>query len=358
MISSQSLFLFALLSFVAPIVGQNSTNSTNSIIVPDFKGPGYLSCPIADFNSTDCEFDIDPTCSNILACNFTAQTEQLDETYTILHIPLNCDCVVAYGCPYCTFNTGDIPTLPPVTSGRVNFTGIGSVTCPIADIYRAPCEPEILGNNAASCGTCDGLFTDDDIGYTEGDKFITFPLPCECLVMYNCPDTCAFNGQVTNGTAPTPIVIAAPEASPTVTPAATVLTPTTEGGNVTAPISTPTTEGGNVTAPISTPTTEGGNVTVPIPTPTTEGGNVTASISTPTTEGRNVTASLSTPIAALTPTTSTARTPMSPVVRSPSILTPTTLSSTNISTSSSYNSYDPMCFMVGMMIISSFVLVK
>jgi hypothetical protein len=159
-------------------------------------GPGYLSCPVADFNDqSDCEsVGFNPTCPTLASCDLTSNnTGYLDAT--AIYIPLNCACYEAVGCPAsCEKIDGDLPTLPPLSDATQNFTGVGTVTCPIVDFQRSSksCVPTIPDNNTAACGTCDYTSSASDVTYQPGDEFISFPLVCECIVMLDCPETCKF----------------------------------------------------------------------------------------------------------------------------------------------------------------------
>jgi hypothetical protein len=199
------VFLFAYTVLFGLLILVTSGQST------DFQGPGYLTCPAADYDLQACStIGLDPTVCTaeaLLSCNFTQVVPSFDDSLTTIIIPLICDCVVALGCPgSCSFSFGDIPTVtPPMVSDASNFTGVGLVICPYVDYFgtTATCRPSVLDNNLTLCGSCDPTILDQSFGYTDGDETITFPLPCECLVMTNCPDTCNFTA-VAITIAPTP----------------------------------------------------------------------------------------------------------------------------------------------------------
>lgn len=206
-----------------------------SVSGQDFVGPGYLDCSILDFELVFACVDFDQNCTTaqFQVCNSTAiLNATTDADFQTVYFPLQCDCVIASGCPdSCEFFTGDLPTLPPIT-GFVNYTGVGNVTCPIADIYRSvtedsDCTPTIL--DLEQCGTCttNGTFDDPNFGLELGDADVTYPLVCECISVINCPNTCTFvatDGDKGNVTAPISAPIRSPVAAPSSTSFATVTT--------------------------------------------------------------------------------------------------------------------------------------
>ena len=243
-------------------------------------GPGYLACPFLDVLNNTAVFG---TCiyENI-NCTLAQQDvcesgELLNETTSAdvltLYIPLQCDCYVTDGClDSCEFITVDeVPILPTVT-GFVNYTGVGNVTCPIANVFfleEEVCDPIIL--DPTSCGTCNvtalSAGEDPNGGYVMGDTTLTTPLFCECQVMLNCPNTCTFVAS-DSPTVETPIAVpvVAPVAAPSTVEAPVVSAPTAE--ETVPSVSAPTSLEGNVTAPVSAPSSEEGNVTAPVKAPT------------------------------------------------------------------------------------------
>ena len=267
------LAIILLLCSVSPALGQNnnSTASTGQV----FTGPGYIACLLSDDKGEQpqCDYGIDPSCSidEILSCNFTADMflPKFDDSLSTLYIPLSCECSTASNCPStCTFNEGDPPTRPPV-GGTVDFTGIGSVTCITADFVSAPCYP--TSDNFTACGTCDtSILTDTPPEIQFGEKFITFPLPCECFTMKDCPDTCTFTpGLNSTDSTPTATVTAVPITPP--------VTPTLGGATTATPAVTPITNSSS-DIPIGdsttlTPSLVPVNDTVPTPPTTTTVNN-------------------------------------------------------------------------------------
>ena len=179
------------------MLAQNSTNTTtgNSTGL-SFTGPGYLACPIAEYQFNQCAFSLDTNCTSaqLQVCNATAlQKPTTDASFQIAYFPLACECVLADSCSEsCTYFNDDLPTLPPIT-GFLNFSGIGDVTCPVADLFNTPvpCEP-IIDDATTTCGTCDTTILDNTFGYLPGEESVTYPLPCKCMILINCPNTCTF----------------------------------------------------------------------------------------------------------------------------------------------------------------------
>jgi hypothetical protein len=253
-------------------------------------GPGYLACPVADFNDeSDCEyFGFNPTCPNLASCDLTSNaTGSIDATASTIYIPLECECFEAVGCPAsCEKFDGDVPTLPPLSDATLNFTGVSTVTCPVVDIARIPCEPSVADNNTAACGTCDWMFSDADIIFQPGDEFVSFPLACDCLVMLGCPGSCTFVEGVTPATpttaAPTTTATTPTAAAPAgATPVATG-TPVTSSGNMTGPVASPTAVSTpSASSPVrtnaTTPTTTNASRPVSAPTTTASRTNSTSS---------------------------------------------------------------------------------
>ena len=222
------------------ILGQNGTNSTGL----SFRGPGYIACDIADFdiNGKVCNFTADlvncTTAQYVQECNFTNTIPTTDAAYSLIYIPMICECFVAFDCPTsCEYFTGEQPTQPPV-SANANFTGLGNVICPVLDLDTVQfndfnaCLPTVIDNS--TCGTCDFeaaiTFDDDFFGYEQGDTKVTIPLLCECIALLGCPDTCTFvamdNTTIVTPTADTFVAmdnttIAAPTADETPVPNAT-----------------------------------------------------------------------------------------------------------------------------------------
>ena len=219
MMTSTSLFLVAVMCSAMSVHGQNSTNSTSGL---SFRGPGYLACDIVEYEAMPCSNTLDYvncTADQIMQeCNTSALVGTTDISFTTFYLPLQCDCVVAVGCPTsCEQFSGDVPTLPPSGSNS-NFAGVGSVTCPLSylcSLDEDACYPTVI--DSSTCGTCDFeaalTFDDDFFGYMDGDTNVTIPLPCECIVLLGCPDTCTF---VATGAAPTTeeTPVAAPVRSP------------------------------------------------------------------------------------------------------------------------------------------------
>ena len=212
----------------------------------DFQGPGYLTCPVADYDLQACAtIDLDPslcTSEALLSCNFTQVVPTFDDSLTTIILSLVCECVVAQGCPgSCSFTTGDVPVTSPLptTSDKSNFTGVGLVICPYEEYFStaASCRPSVLDNNLTFCGSCDPTILDQTFGYQEGDVSITFPLPCECLVMTNCPDTCNFT-DVMITIAPTPAVT---DEAPVFVPISTTDTPLAATPSISPPTVSPPT---------------------------------------------------------------------------------------------------------------------
>ena len=264
MMAPSSLFLLVLSSSVLSVMGQNSTGLS-------FTGPGYIACPIAEYQSNVCEFDFDDNCTTaqFQVCNATTPQEATtDASFQTAYFPLHCECVIATGCSdSCEFFDDDLPTLPPVT-GFVNFTGIGDVTCPVADllITQVPCEPTV--EDTASCGTCDTTIVDDTFGYTVGDETVTYPLPCECFVLINCPNTCTF--EATDG--PVDVPVAAPTSVEAPVAAPTSVEAPVDTSNVASPSkddapAAPTTDKEPVAAPASVPTRPVSSPSAPVRSP-------------------------------------------------------------------------------------------
>ena len=247
MMTSTSLFLVAVLCSTMTVHGQNSTGLS-------FRGPGYLACDLAEYSyEAQCNITVDLvncTATQIVdECNATGTVNDMggfNEAFTIIYIPLVCDCALALDCPpSCEQFSGDIPTLPPLAL-TANFSGVGTVACPPADFARATdegnCYPLVVDNS--TCGTCDAeeiieSLTDD---FMYGDETFTIKLPCKCIEALNCPDTCTFTA--TDG-APTT------EETPAAAPAGTPAAPTTEQ---TAAPAAPTTEETPAAAPVSNAT--------------------------------------------------------------------------------------------------------
>lgn len=178
----------------------------------DFQGPGFFTCSAEEYDLQPCStIDIDRNvCSTeaLESCNFTTVVPAFDDSLTTIIIPLVCECVVALECPeFCSFTMGEAPTSPPIVSATSSFFGPGYVTCLYVDYFNAAdtCSPSVLDNNLTLCGTCDPTILDQTFGYMTGDTSISIPLPCECLVMTNCPDTCTFTAASITA-APTPAV--------------------------------------------------------------------------------------------------------------------------------------------------------
>jgi hypothetical protein len=88
----------------------------------------------------------------------------------------------------------------PLSGATVNFSGIGIVTCPAADVTTG-CYPLVVDNS--TCGECDyeAALSNDSLDYTAFETNISVSLLCECIEMLNCPDTCTFEAN-TNSTGP------------------------------------------------------------------------------------------------------------------------------------------------------------
>jgi hypothetical protein len=218
--------------------------------IADFRGPGYLSCPFADFNETQCSgATIDPTCSDLPSCDFNSnETTTADFENDLVYIPLICACYIVQGCPSSCERLVELPTLPPITSGRMDFAGVGTVTCPLGDIQQAQCLPTVDNNNTAQCGTCDPtIITTNDYIIDETNETVTFPLICECVVLLDCPDTCTFAAGLTKN------YTAAPVAVPTATPVAVPTGTSTEQPIATPSATVPTGSEQPATVPVSAP---------------------------------------------------------------------------------------------------------
>ena len=268
MMASTSFFLFVALCSVVSVHGQNSTNSTGGL---SFRGTGYIACDVADFRPKPCNFTLDlVNCTEdqiMQECNASllgVVTANID--FTTAYVPLVCDCLVWENCPAsCEQFSGDVPTLPPVAL-TANFSGVGTVICPIISFVEVEddseaCYPTVIDNS--TCGTCDfeaALAFDDDLfGFMDGDTTITIPLTCECIKMFNCPDTCTFNATdaaPTTDETETPAAApagtpAAPAGTPAAAPAGTPAAPTTEETPAAAPVRSPTAP---AAAPVRSPT--------------------------------------------------------------------------------------------------------
>ena len=262
-----ALFLFAI-SVVVLVVQGDDTN--------DFTGPGYLNCSYAEWFETDgcASFDLDVlSCPDALSC-FANGTDQLgdqllptlDASASLIYIRLTC-CLTASDCPpSCTFLEGTPPEPDPVSATQ-NFTGVGVVTCPYVDFFSlqrtGQCLPMVRDSDFSACGSCDI----GDLGsnnFTAGDPTIAIPLPCDCLILENCPDTCTFEagmGSPIDFNFTVPPALAPIGFNFTLSPALaapTVVTapPMTTNGTTLSPSSV---------APVSAPSPS--NVSAPVPSP-------------------------------------------------------------------------------------------
>jgi hypothetical protein len=230
----------------------NNTGPTNGT---SFRGPGYLSCPLTVSGEIEsCVADIDPTCATVSACNLSAVGETAFDAETF-YVNLECECIIANGCPSECEVIDEVPEPSVnVTAGRVDFNGSGLVTCPFEDYLQVPCEP-IAPSNLSLCGGCDTVLTEDDVSYQPGDVDIVIPIPCKCMYMTDCPDTCTFSA-----TEEGPMVTPAPSSAPT---------------PLAIPIAAPT---GSIIAPVPTIAEDDSNETVPVmasvPTPVVGGSPI------------------------------------------------------------------------------------
>jgi hypothetical protein len=249
-----SLLFFSAVVVVLSVQGQSN----------NFTGPGYLSCDYVEWDqSGGCAyFGVDRQCPTLSSCTLNSSDilPPIDATGTIIYISLFCDCFSAFDCPAsCTKSEGSPPELPTVTAS-LNFTGVGTVTCPFVDFYTlqgqsaGQCLPGVLNRDFSACGSC----SIGDLRPTTqaGDEFISFPLLCDCVALFGCPDSCIFEAGLAIGSnttqspspAPTPrndTAVTEPPASgsrnttsaPTVSPVAANITVPT--ANVSKPVAAP-----------------------------------------------------------------------------------------------------------------------
>jgi hypothetical protein len=197
----------------------------------DLVGPGYVSCPIADYEAFPCfPTQTADTCANVTGCLEAAFVPGFDATLTNVFIPLPCECVTATNCPTtCTMYTGEAPLAPPV-SGSLDFVGPGLVRCPVSDFAQQPCLPTGSFYSLNETYTCEeecSSFLDFD-EYQDGNTTIVLPLWCSCMEWVNCPGSCTFSELPTSRA---PVTAGLPSISPaplaTIDPSPSPLNPTT-----------------------------------------------------------------------------------------------------------------------------------
>jgi hypothetical protein len=189
----------------------------------DLVGPGYVSCPIDDYEAFPCfPTQTSDTCANVTGCLEAAFVPSFDATLANVFIPLPCECVTATNCPTtCTLQTGEAPVVPPV-SGSLDFAGPGLVMCPVSDIVQQPCLPTGSFYSLNETYTCEEECVSalDFNEYQAGDTAFTYPLWCSCMELVNCPGSCTFSdlptsrAPATGSSTPSPTPVATTDPSP------------------------------------------------------------------------------------------------------------------------------------------------
>lgn len=199
-------------------------------------GSGSLLCPALDYLFSPCSFEATADDCDCEPSDF------LDDTLVDFVVSLPCDCAVAVGCPRsCEFTTEVLTR----NSGVADYSGPGKVTCPIDDYEQSPCSVNFFNIfncfDAPDAEDClSGVLDPQNIGnITEGDQ-ITLSLPCSCMALFGCPETCTFSESKLE-VAPAPPtgssdMTLAPAIATSTTPAPAMATSTTP-----APATTPTT---------------------------------------------------------------------------------------------------------------------
>lgn len=214
----------------------------------DFVGPGSVSCPTADYAASPCV----PTFlnGNPLTCigeGLTCRLSLPNVTIDRVLIPIPCGCLVANDCPdSCTLLTNGVLIDPSnftddaftnitddrfatdddsattdddrnSTSTGTQYVGRGVVTCPFDDYFLLPCLPDY--SNLEDCVDSEEELCNDISDAPEADvNFVDFYifLPCRCVTVENCPETCTFaaisDNTTTTTASPTGTVSPAPEA--------------------------------------------------------------------------------------------------------------------------------------------------
>ena len=122
----------------------------------------------------------DPECVDFDVTQFL-----FNDDMDTVKIPLPCGCLSVAGCPTsCTFAEG-LEQLK-----RTNFTGSGTVSCPLTSYLKSPCAPRVNTDGECERSVClASAYTNIRV---QNASDIEIAIPCDCLELQECSADCSF----------------------------------------------------------------------------------------------------------------------------------------------------------------------